>query len=229
MSVTDPTVVSVSIDSLSKTISITPLKLGSTTMTVNINGIIKTVPLNVTFVPVVIRATAIDILDGGASVNWVSINGSKQLTIAIYPLDTTNQDAIISVGDPGIISATVNNNTHVITITQISVGTTTLTATVDGQSKTISVDATGTTLKEFNILKNSVVVSSDQINTATIYDIQFIPIEALGSTITATSSNTGIATVSVNNSTKKITVTPVTDGTATITVNVGGLSKTLTI
>lgn len=94
-------------------------------------------------VPVVIPVTAIDVKDGGNRVNFVTVSGSKQLSLHVYPSDATNQDATLSVGDTGIITASINNITKIITINQVSIGTTSLTVRVDGETKVLSITTAG--------------------------------------------------------------------------------------
>lgn len=227
--VDDPTVATATIDKDSKTITVVPKSLGNTTVTVDIDGKIKSFSVNVTLVPTVVPVTAIDITHNGESVSFVDIYGTKELQLHVYPVNATNQDAIVTVGDSGIISASIDNTTKTITVNQISVGETTLTVTVGDQTKTVSVNSTGATLKDFNIVKGEDVIALDWISGTTIYDVVFIPEDAPNTPIIAFTSNSTIATATVDSETRRVTVTPITDGNVTLTVRAGTISKEINL
>lgn len=221
-------IATVSYDPLNQTITVTPLKDGTATISVDIDGIHREFSSVISDISSVIHVDSIDIKDGNTSVNSVSISGTKQLNVAISPANATDKNVVLVVGDNKIISASYNQSTGKITINQLAVGTTTLKATVDGKSKTITVTTTSVTLTDFRITKNTTVVTSDSITAKTVYDITFVPADASGN-IVATSSSSSIATVTANDTNKTITVTPMGNGSSTITVKVGNITKTLTI
>ena len=149
----------------------------------------------------------------------LNVDGTKQLTATINPASVTGKTVAWESSAPTV--ATVDNTGK---ITAVSVGTATITATVDGKSATCTVTvkaATPTQVESVTLSDTAVELNVDGTKqlTATIN-----PASVTGKTVTWESSAPTVATI---DNTGKITAVGV--GTATITATVDGKSATCAV
>lgn len=209
----DPTVATVSSSGV-----VTALKVGSAKITATTNdgtNLSAYCTVYVYWYPV----TGVTVTPATAS---IYTGGTTTLTAEVSPANASNKSVTWSSSNSYI--ATVDENTGVVT--GVSVGTVTITArTVDGgytASATITVTpvpVTGVTLNQSTIRLQG--TGATQQLTATV-----APANASNKSVTWTSSNTGVATVSSTG-----LVTAVAPGTTTVTVTTadGGYTASCTV
>jgi len=139
----------------------------------------------------------------------LSVNGTEQLSATITPANADNQNVIWSSSNPAV--ATVNNSGLV---TGVSVGSATITATTEDGGKTATCAVTvqeGTiSVTGISLDKSASVLS---VNGAEQLTATVAPANATNKSVSWSSSNTAVATVSNTG-----LVTGVSVGSATVTV-----------
>lgn len=141
----------------------------------------------------------------------IDVGMTQQLSTGIAPADATNQAVAWSSSNTDIATVSASG-----LVTGVAAGTTTITVyTKDGSKKTAQASITVTSNK---ILITSLAVSPSKagitLNETQQLSATIMPADATVQTLTWTSSNTNVATVSASG-----LVTGVTAGTATITVS----------
>ncbi|GHT21701.1 hypothetical protein AGMMS4957_10830 [Bacteroidia bacterium] len=148
----------------------------------------------------------------------LAVNGTEQLTATVQPTNATNRSVTWSSSNTSI--ATVNTSGLV---TAFAAGTATITATTADGGKTATctvtvteptISVTGVTLKT----ATSLIVNGTEQLTATVQ-----PTNATNKTVTWSSNNTSVATVSTSG-----LITALAVGTATITATTADGGKTAT-
>jgi uncharacterized protein YjdB len=153
-----------------------------------------------------------------ATVSFTSIGATQQLTATVTPANATNKTVTWSSSNTSV--ATVNQTSGLVTAT--GCGTATITATTQDGNKTatcaitINIPVTGVTISPTTVSLTS--IGATQQLTATV-----APATACNKTVTWSSSNTSVATVSTSG-----LVTATGCGTATITATTQDGNKTAT-
>ncbi|MDU8675870.1 S-layer homology domain-containing protein [Paenibacillus polymyxa] len=213
-------------------LKITPVNAGTVTITVTANdgngGAVDT-QFNVTITPVISEAVN-HAPTVEASINNVTIgaaDGVKTVSLAGVFADEDSDVLTFTATstDTGVVTVAVNGSD--LKITPVNAGTATITVTADDGNG-------GTVDTQFNVtitpvipeavnhaptveasISNVTTGAADGIKTVSLAGV-FADEDSDALTYTATSTDTGVATVAVNGSDLKIT--PVNAGTATITV-----------
>ena len=161
----------------------------------------------------VVAVTGISLNQGSVS---LEVGGSVSLTATVSPSDATDKTVTWSSSNPGV--ASVSNGT----VNALAEGSATITATAGGKSakcevtvKPKVVEVTGVTLNKTEI--------SLYIGDSFTLEAAVSPTNATDKTVTWSSSNTGVVTVSGG------VVKAVAEGTATVTATAGGKSATCTV
>ena len=191
--------------------NLTAVGVGSATITATAGGksascAVTVSAANVAVVGVTLSQTALSLTSGG----------SATLSAAVTPSNATNATVTWSSSNPSV--ATVSNGT----VTAVGVGSTTITATAGGKSascdvtvSTANVAVTGVTLNQSTL---SLTSGGSATLTATVS-----PSNATNATLTWSSSNPSVATVSNGD------VTAVGAGNATITATAGDKSASCNV
>ncbi|MHB0880925.1 S-layer homology domain-containing protein [Paenibacillus sp. SEL1] len=213
-------------------LKITPVNAGTATITVTANdgkgGTVDT-QFNVTITPVIPEAVnhAPTVDTSISNVTTGAADGVKTVSLASVFADE-DSDALTyttTSTDTGVATAAVNGSD--LKITPVNAGTITITVTADDGKG-------GTVDTQFNVtitpvipeavnhaptvdtsISNVTTGAADGVKTVSLASV-FADEDSDALTYTATSTDTGVATVAVNGSDLKIT--PVNAGTATITV-----------
>ncbi|MDR3673536.1 MAG: esterase-like activity of phytase family protein [Holophaga sp.] len=180
---------------------VTPLSVGSTTITATVSGGF-TATCNVTVGAAVVAATGVTL--SSTSLNFVQGDAAKTLTATVSPSNATNSAVTWATDNTAV--ATVANGT----VTAVNVGTAHITATtVDGgfvASCAVSVTAASVSVTGVTLDHSSLTLSGAKTLKATV-----TPADATDASITWTTGNASIATVSGG------VVTAVAVGSTTIT------------
>jgi len=146
------------------------------------------------------------------------INGAPgTLTASLQPANASNQIISFTSSHPAI--ASVNSTTG--TVTPLSVGTTTITATTAEGSFTATCDVTVAFKHVSSVSISPVNLTLNQGGAAGTLSATLVPPDASDTSRSWSSNNTAVATVDASG-----VVTPVAGGTATITVTTTDGSKT---
>src|SRR6185503_1430802 len=199
--------------------SITPVDIGTTTITATDNGVQGSATLTVTtgsvdVVTVQPNASTITVLrTTGASVSTTDNKGH-----AVTPGSVTwSTTGTISVSPTSGTSTTITGN---------SVGSGTVTATADGIPGSAGITVNPAPLNQVTVNLSASSVPDDGSDAATPHAWDTNGQEMGGQTFSFSSSNTGVATIASNG-----VITPVNVGTTTITATDNGVqgSATLTV
>ncbi len=198
---------------------VTAVANGTTTITVTTTDGNKTATCLVTVnIPVSVTGVTLD----ATSTTLTSIGATKQLTATITPSNATNQGvtwtssntSVATVSSAGLVTAVAEGTTTITVKTSDGSKTATCKVTVEIPVETVAV--TGVTLSATSATLTS--IGETKQLTATV-----APTNATNQSVTWTSSNTSVATVSSTG-----LVTAVANGTATITVKTADGNKTAT-
>lgn len=209
------------IATVSTTGVVTGVALGSTTITATtVDGArTATVALTVTNVPPT-RVTGVTVTPLTATIT--TAGGTTQLTATVSPANATNRNVtwaslsptVASVSATGLVTA-VANGTALIRVTTVDGGFT-ATSTVTVNVSTPPIPVTSVTIAPSPV---SVAVGASATLTATV-----LPANATNRTVTWTSTNPAIASVSATG-----VVTGVAVGSTTVRATAGGVSGTVTV
>lgn len=185
---------------------------GSCVITAKADG--KTGTCNVTYSQNIIHVTSVTVSPSTYTAD-ANIGSIKKLTATVKPDNATDKSVAWKSSNTAV--ATVSNDG---TVTCKGVGTATITATADGKSGTCSVTfekvrVTSVKLSSTTCVENAVIGSTKKL-TATV-----LPDNATDKTVSWSSSNTSVATVSHDG-----TVTCKAAGNAIITATADGKSAT---
>ena len=166
------------------------------------------------------KKTAQTIEVSGISLNKTSLSlvtgGTETLSATVTPSNATNKTITWSSSNTSV--ATVSNGK----VTAVGAGTATITAKAGSKSATCSITIKNPVVEVSGISLNSVSISLVPGETETL-TATVTPSNATNKTVTWSSSNTGVATVSNGK------VTAVAIGTATITAKAGSKSVTCSV
>jgi len=191
--------------------TVTPLAVGSTTITVTTADGNHSATCAVSVVAPVISVTGVAL--DSTSLNFTLGDAAKSLTATVYPLNATNPAVTWASDASGV--ATVSNGT----VSAAGLGTAHITvSTTDGgfsASCTVSVAAAVVPVASVSLDKSTMTVTGAKTLVATV-----LPVNATDPSLTWSSSNSSVATVSGG------VVTAVGVGTTRITAtsNAGSLS-----
>lgn len=227
MSITgyDATVITPSYDPGNKVLTVVPLKAGITTLTLNIGGVSDSLTVTVP----AILASSISIQYGGVDITSDTIGSAKTYSVLTLPSGTTDKTITAVSSNPSI--ATVSVSGQNFTVTPVTDGITVITATntASGETDTLTVNVTGLRVTAVNVKDGTIAVSSVSFNAVKTLNVEILPTTAINKIIAATVANTSIATVTIDNVNKTVTLTPVATGSTTLTVTVDGVSKVVTL
>ena len=200
---------------VSSTGRVSALKAGTATITASSEGKSGTATVTVTGVPV-------------ATVNVTP--GTATITVG----QTANLDAQTLDANNNVLTGRTitwsTSNTGVATVSQtgavtgVAAGTATITATSEGKSGTATVTVTAVPVATVTVAPPTLSLQVGQTGTLAATTRDAANNVLTGRTVTWTSSNTGVATVTPNG-----TVTAAAPGTATITATSEGKSGTATV
>lgn len=208
----DPAIATVNASGVVTGVALGSVRITATTVDGSFTAF-STVTVNTNVVP----TTGVTVTPPTAT---VGVNSTTTLTATVAPIDASNK--IVSWTSSNTAIATVNGSG---VVTGVSPGTATITATTQSGAFTASsvvtviTIVTPVTLVTVTPSNPSVAVGGTAALTATI-----VPANATNRTVTWSSSNTTVATVSATG-----VVTGVANGTATITATAGGVSGTTTV
>ena len=190
------------------------LKEGTTTITAKTNNG-KTATANVTVTKKVIEPYSIALDKPSVT---LSIGGKATLIPTITPYNVSNKNVTWTSSDSNI--ATVNNGV----VTGVSAGTATITVkTSNGKTATSKITVSKEAINVTNITLNSNKINLDAGSSYTL-KVSYSPTNATNQSVTWSSSNTGVATVTNG------VVRGVRGGTATIMAKTSnGITATCTV
>jgi len=199
------------IASVSNTGLVTALKEGTATITASAGGKSATCQVTVTKAAVEVSSVSVD-------VSSVTLTPGETLTVkvTVNPSDATDQDIAFTSSDESV--ATVSKDG---TVTAVGVGTATITVTAGGKSTTFTVTVNPIEVTSITLGLTSVTIIKGQSATLTA---TLSPDNATDKTVTWTSSDESVATVSSGGVVNALSV-----GTAVITATSGNVSARCTV
>lgn len=146
----------------------------------------------------------------------LEVGGTVNLTATVSPSNATDKTVSWSTSDAGV--ATVSNGL----VTAVGEGSATITATAGGKNATCSVQVSRKTVAVTGVTLNKTDLSLVEGDTFQL-EATVSPADATDKTVTWSTSNAGVATISNG------LVTAVGEGSATITATAGGKSATCSV
>ncbi len=197
-----------SVASVSDNGTITAIKEGSATITASAGGksdscVVTVVGEGIAVSSVTLDKTSLTLTEGDTST----------LVATVLPTDATDKTVTWDSSDTSV--ATVSDGT----VTAIKEGTATITASAGGKSATCAVTVNKKVIAVTSVTLDKTSLSLTEGETSTLV-ATVLPADATDKTVTWSSSDSSVATVSDG------TVTAIGMGTATITASAGGKSAT---
>ena len=190
---------------------VTAVKVGTATITAKAGTLSKTCTVNVT--PATVAVTGVTLDKTSAS---LKVDETVTLTATVSPSDATEKTVTWSSSNSAV--ATVKDGV----VTAVAVGTATITAKAGDKTATCTVTVTSATVAVTRLTLSTEYVSLN-VNDIVTIKANVYPDNATDKTVTWSSSNPTVASVSNGN------VTALKAGTALITAKAGSLTATCTV
>lgn len=200
--------------SISKDGVITPKKVGETTVTATVQG--KSAQCKYTVTKHVVPIESVKVIPASFA-DDVNVGATKKLEIEVEPSDATYETVAWKSSNTAVATVSADG-----TVTCKGEGTCTITATIDGKEGTCKVTYSKSIVHVTSVSVSPATISEDvSVGATKQLSATVLPADATDKTVTWTSSNTAVATVSAAG-----VVTCKGVGEATITATADGKSGT---
>ena len=199
--------------------TVTAVSAGTATITVTTADGNRTASVAVTVTAPTVSVTGVTI--GGAATRNMTTGNTLSLSATVNPANATNRNVTWTSSNPAVATVSANG-----TVTAVSAGTATITVrTADGNhTASVAVTVTAPTVSVTGVTIGGAATRNMTTGNTLLLLPTVNPANATNRNVTWTSSDTAVATVSVNGR-----VTAVSAGTATITVRTADGNHTASV